>query len=164
MLYAQKVTKDGLPIGVLCLCFKFENELEGIFSNLSHNGELIAISDTKGVLVSNTKENFPNYTSADYSIIKNSYLSVTTKTSGYQGYNGIEGWFASVMLNVKNISFTPINSEESTQQTDNSNLLSDELNTIINKANDVVEYCRCNNQWRTHCRKTKSLSFNSNFR
>ena len=38
LLYAYRVTEandpESSPLGVLCLCFRFENEMEGVFRNL----------------------------------------------------------------------------------------------------------------------------------
>lgn len=150
LLYVQKITHKSQNIGVLCLCFKFEDELQTIFKNLSHNKEIISLSDSKEILESNGTQNYSPYSSQDYTIRKQNYIAVDAKTSGYQGYNGIDGWFTTAMDNTSNIQI-PITPEENSEDDNNSNknkytsksakpnLLSDELNQIIKKANNIIE-------------------------
>jgi len=146
LLYVQKITHNTQNIGVLCLCFKLEDELQSIFKNLAHNKEIISISDAKEILSSNGVENHSAYSAKEYTIHKQNYIVVDTKTSGYQGYNGIDGWFARAMYNTSNIQI-PTTTEENNENNTNKyaskstqiNLLTDELNQIIQKANDIIE-------------------------
>lgn len=87
LIYAQKIVYKQQTIGVLCLCFKFDDELQRIFAQLSRNGEQLAILDSQGVLKSNSKKiNVIKYSDAEYNIVNKKYISVTNKTSSYQGY------------------------------------------------------------------------------
>lgn len=143
LMYAQKITADNQDIGVLCLCFKFEDELETVFSNLARDKEILSVSDSKEILATNKKRKLTAYSDKEYTIVNNRYVCVSKKTSGYQGYTGVDGWFATAIRDSSDIS-TPqtIIEEESERKNygeEQSNLLSAELNAIIEKANDIIE-------------------------
>ena len=142
LLYVQKITHNTRDIGVLCLCFKFDDELHSIFNSLSHNNELINISNQSDILAANTTQKHTAYSDQNYKILKSKHISVTKKTSGYQGYNGLDGWFATAMLKATDIHHITVEEEEEPTrrtQAKNSNFLSQELNDIIQKANDIIE-------------------------
>jgi len=142
LLYVQKITHNSKNIGVLCLCFKFDDELHSIFNSLSHNKELINISNKRDILASNATQKYTSYSTQEYKILKKNFISVTKKTSGYQGYNGLDGWFATAMLNATDIHHVTVQNEEETTrrtQAKSSHFLSQELNDIIQKANDIIE-------------------------
>ena len=143
LMYAQRIKSNTQDIGVLCLCFKFEDELKTVFTNLAKGKEVLCVSDSREVLASNKKRKYTPYSDKEYTIINNKYISVSKKTSGYQGYKGVEGWFATAIRDSSDIK-TPHNApeeESSIRSYDEgkSNLLSDELNAIIEKANDIIE-------------------------
>ena len=141
LTYTQKIVNNGTTIGVLCLCFKFEDELKSIFSNLSHNQEVLSISNAKEFLVTtpHSRLNFAKFEEKPYSIINSKYISVTKKTSGYQGYRGIEEWFATASLDTASIKSTEVVDDELGKDHEHSKLLSDKLKAIIVKANDIIE-------------------------
>ena len=140
LIYAQKITYNNQPIGVLCLCFKFEDELESIFSNLAKDKEILSISDSKEILASNKKRKYTPFSNQKYIILDKKYIAVTKKTSGYQGYNGIEGWFATAIRDSADIIQTKNDEEnDASSEGEQSNLLSKELNAIIEKANNIIE-------------------------
>ncbi|WP_051228896.1 chemotaxis protein CheW [Paludibacterium yongneupense] len=112
LVYSYRVTDGESPIGVLCLCFRFENEMERIFANLSAdddwpvillldtNGQVVASSDAFHIPVGATLERALD---EDYRVIRfagREYLATTRATQGYQGYMG-PGWFGQVMLPVQ---------------------------------------------------------------
>jgi len=141
LMYAQKITYHSKDIGVLCLCFKLEDELDSIFKNLSHNNEILSISDSTNILAKNTKRELhlkQKYKENDYTILNNKYICVSKKTSGYQGYFGITEWYATAIQDsvYATKEFTNNDSEE---ETSNKNLLSEQLNQIIEKANAIIE-------------------------
>ena len=43
-------------LGVLCLCFRFDDEMRGIFANLARPGEVIAILDDRGSVIASSNE------------------------------------------------------------------------------------------------------------
>jgi chemotaxis signal transduction protein len=113
LVYSYRVT-DGsdTPIGVLCLCFRFENEMKRIFANLSaaDDWSVIMLLDGDGtVLASSDAFHVPVGAKVDavvhdeYRIVRfagREYLATTCATNGYQGYMG-PGWHGHVMLPVQ---------------------------------------------------------------
>jgi len=139
LIYAQKITHNSKAIGVLCLCFKLEDELTAIFKSLSLNKEILSISDNSSIIATNntTAKNIKyKYSNSEYSIIDNKYIYVSQKTSGYQGYFGILGWYASAIQSTKNLN-NNLHTEESS--TSKLSLLSENLSSIIEKANNIIE-------------------------
>jgi len=113
LVYAYRVTESdraGSPsIGVLCLCFRFEDELEGIFANLvdeddwsvltilDAKGAVIASSDPYQVPVGSRVERVLDEESRVIRFAGREYLATTRPTKGYQGFMGL-GWQGHVML------------------------------------------------------------------
>jgi chemotaxis signal transduction protein len=113
LVYSWRVTDaDGAPIGVLCLAFRFEDEMEKIFANLvapddwstilllDADGRVIASSDGFHIPVGAQLETAAD---AEYRVVRfagREYLATTRPTQGYQGYMG-PGWFGHVMLPVQ---------------------------------------------------------------
>ena len=139
LIYAQKITHQNKDIGVLCLCFKFDDELESIFNNLSHNNESMNISNKTEVLISNENKLYTPYNPDIYSIVKKKFIAVTKKASPYQGYSGVDGWYATAMLHTKNIVTVKRNEVDGEKRREKSTFLSEELQQIIEKANDIIE-------------------------
>lgn len=95
--------ETGRPLGVLCLCFRFEDEMEGIFHKLvnGRQGVVLCLTDDAGtVIASSAPDNFrvgsclgaraPRALSSLGSG-SNEYLAFSAPTNGYQGYQGL-GW------------------------------------------------------------------------
>lgn len=113
LVYAYRVTEnndpESDPIGVLCLCFRFENEMEGIFSNLlsPEDWSVISILDSDGrVIASSDPYQLPHGAVLDRVLDERSrivrfggreYLAKTCATKGYQGFMGL-GWYGHAML------------------------------------------------------------------
>ncbi len=112
LIYSYRVTSagGGEILGVLCLCFRFEDEMEGVFQDittkddwavgvmLDHEHSVIATSDKYqiplGAKLEVTEEK------QDWILTKfagREYIAVTRKTSGYQGYIG-PGWLGHSMI------------------------------------------------------------------
>jgi chemotaxis signal transduction protein len=95
--------------GVLCLCFRFEDELEGIFGNLATEDDwsVLSILDAKGhVIASSDPYQVPigaklhMVVNQDFEVVRfagREYLSKTCPTKGYQGFKGL-GWLGHVMV------------------------------------------------------------------
>ncbi|WP_321532394.1 chemotaxis protein CheW [uncultured Desulfuromonas sp.] len=130
LIYAYRVTQtnepDSMPLGVLCLCFRFENEMEGVFNHLSSDGDwsvlslldkegrVIASSDTYHIPLGAKMEIAPD---ADFRVSQfagREYLSTTCATKGYQGYFGL-GWYGHVMIPLEH-AFDPKNSSDLRQR------------------------------------------------
>ncbi len=113
LVYSYRVADaEGRPIGVLCLCFRFENEMERIFANLAtpDDWSVILLLDAEGqVIASSDGFHIPvgaklePVLDEDYRIVRfgaQEYLAKTRPTKGYQGYMG-PGWTGHVMLPVQ---------------------------------------------------------------
>jgi chemotaxis signal transduction protein len=116
LIYAFRVTEtnepDSEPLGVLCLCFRFENEMAGVFKNLSGEGDwsVMTILDREGrVIASSDTFHIPlgvemeMVLEEDFKITRfggREYLTKTCATKGYQGYYGL-GWYGHVMVPIE---------------------------------------------------------------
>ncbi|HEX5328766.1 chemotaxis protein CheW [Sulfuricurvum sp.] len=96
------------PLGVLCLIFRFENELQSIFRKLTRENPYIALEllDSDGeVIASSSAHHVPvgsflsPRNNADHQTYYAGfeYLFKAVKTTGYQGYNG-SGWIGHAMV------------------------------------------------------------------
>ncbi len=110
LIYSYRVSgRDGLPLGVLCLCFRFMDETKGIFANLvgsddwavitllGPEGQVMASSDVWHVPVGARVERVLQADSAVVRFAGREYLATTRPTQGYQGYFG-PGWYGHVMV------------------------------------------------------------------
>ena len=117
LLYAYRVTEtndpESRPLGVLCLCFRFENEMEGVFRNLGSEGDwavMTLLDKTGRVIASSDAYHVPlgavldSDHEAKFKVVQfagRQYLAKTCATKGYQGYHGL-GWFGHVMIPLEN--------------------------------------------------------------
>lgn len=113
LIYGYRVSSgdsnNNQTIGVLCLCFRFEDELAGIFDNLvtEEDWSVLIILDKNGaVIASSDPYQIPNgaklerVLEADYKIVRfagREYLAKTCPSKGYQGFMGL-GWQGHVMV------------------------------------------------------------------
>jgi hypothetical protein len=110
LIYSCKITELDLQnsrvLGVLCLCFCFDEEMRGIFANLlgvTHK-QIINIVNPEGrVIASNNLQILPlnsQINSQDALALVNfnqhDYIINTRKTNGYQGFSGL-GWRAQML-------------------------------------------------------------------
>jgi hypothetical protein len=73
LIYSCKITetdqKNSRILGVLCLCFRFDDEMQGIFANLVSecSNEVISILNSEGrVIASSNEQIMPLKTYSDY--------------------------------------------------------------------------------------------------
>ncbi len=110
LIYSYRVSNPQTeePLGVLCLIFRFENELQSIFRKLTRENPYIALellSPNGEVIASSSAHHVPvgSYLSARNSVDHQTYyagfeyLYQAVKTSGYQGYFG-PGWIGHAMV------------------------------------------------------------------
>ncbi len=111
LIYAHEVrSRDGRkPLGVLCLCFKFVNELDTIFHNLISESDWsvgVLLDEQRNVIASSDIYQIPLGATIcaepdqDWFISRFSgreYLCVTKRSEGYQGYLG-PGWLGQAMI------------------------------------------------------------------
>ncbi|MGZ5007630.1 MAG: chemotaxis protein CheW [Methylobacter sp.] len=112
LIYSKRIVDpfDDSVIGVLCLSFRFDNEMEGIFRSLQKKGdkavmlllnadsEVIATSDQDHVPIGRYIEPVPE--GSRYGVIDfagREYLSVTHRGRPYQSYAGQE-WYGHTMI------------------------------------------------------------------
>ncbi len=115
LMYAAAIPgAGGQPIGVLCLSFRLEDEMRGIFARLlgAQDGVVLGLLDAQGeVLVGSDRWQLP--VGAELPSVKSGkadtahrpllrfagreYLRVGACSAGYQGYGG-PGWQAVAML------------------------------------------------------------------
>ncbi len=139
LVYSYKVIDENSKntLGFLSLCFKFNNEMETIFSNLvsKNNKEVLILLDKNcEVIASSDKYHIPLNAKLDIELEKSlgiaqfagrDYVIKTCKTNGYEGFFGL-GWMGHIMIPV-----------ESAFKTENSNLNINEdiLNSIMQNKN-----------------------------
>jgi len=110
LIYAYRVTSEGgAVLGVLCLIFRFENEMELIFSKLVTNEDwpVVTVLDAAGtVIASSDPIHIPlgvvltPVLDADYRIVKfgpMQYIATSRAAKPYQGYSGPR-WYGHVMV------------------------------------------------------------------
>jgi chemotaxis signal transduction protein len=107
LIYSQRVVDEGRVLGVLCLCFRLEDECEGIFSRLRNQTDwtVLALLDANNeVIISSDTQQMPvgaklaaDETGNILRFAGREFLSVTCKAQPYQGYAG-PAWRGQVMI------------------------------------------------------------------
>ena len=113
LVYSYKVTQINEEyseiIGILSLCFKFEDEMKQIFDNLitkekkecilllNQDGRVIASSDKYQIPLGAQLEIVLDDTYKLVSFGGVDYICKSNKTTGYQGFFGLE-WYGHVMI------------------------------------------------------------------
>ena len=109
LVYSQRVLSEGRTLGVLCLCFRLEDECEGIFSQLRSqtdwtvlalldaNNEVIISSDTQQMPVGAKLAGIGDEAGNILRFAGREFLAVTCKAQPYQGYAG-PAWRGHVMI------------------------------------------------------------------
>jgi len=113
LVYSYRVTENNdpnsNPLGVLCLCFKFEDEMKEIFTNLvnTNKKECITLLDKEGkVIATSDQYHIPLEAKLEtvldkrYKIVSHGgrdYIAKSCQTNGYQGFEGL-GWYGHIMV------------------------------------------------------------------
>jgi chemotaxis signal transduction protein len=109
LIYSHRVTSDRQTVGVLCLCFRLEDECEGIFTQLRSetdwtvlslldaNGEVIFSSDSQQMPVGAKLTGSGDKSGHIMRFAGREFLAVTCKAQPYQGYAG-PAWRGHVMI------------------------------------------------------------------
>lgn len=115
LVYAYRVTKTNSDevLGILCLCFKFEDEMRSLFNNLipaedwaistmlDQNKRVIASSDEYQIQLGATLETTSIGT--DWILTRfagREYIAASRKTRGYQGYMGPD-WIGHALIPIE---------------------------------------------------------------
>lgn len=118
LIYSCKIRETGdsysKPIGVLCLCFRFDDEIKGIFSDLLSQGRpgiLTLIGSDGRVIASSDESQIPLQTPiADKGRVAiidyhgQDYLTYNCETNGYQGFRGL-AWRSQMLTPLGNTTF-----------------------------------------------------------
>ena len=112
LIYSYRVNDGNRVLGVLCLCFRFEDEVAGIFAKLRSEGDWSVFSflDAEGTVIASSDPwqlplGAPMTLACEEGgrVIRfggREYLAITRRTHGYQGYNG-PGWFGHAMISIE---------------------------------------------------------------
>jgi chemotaxis signal transduction protein len=156
LIYSCRVADDrGPALGVLCICFRFENEAELIFSNLVGGDDwtVVTILDQDGtVIASSDAFHIPigarlnPVLDAEYRIVRfgpAEYLATSRAARPYQGYAG-PGWYGHVMVPIQHVfngnashMLASIEPGVLDSIVHSSKLFSDEIRTIPAKAEQI---------------------------
>ena len=139
LLYAHKIiSSNNQPIGVLVLSFKFDDEMREIFDALKFEDQILTLEDKKEVIASSNPVKIPLYKklllkdNKQFKLFKQKYITFSAKTSGYQGYFGLD-WQANATL--YNNDFSSPKSEAA----QNNTILPENLKSIIDEAHEVID-------------------------
>jgi chemotaxis signal transduction protein len=110
LMYSHRVTSDRQTVGVLCLCFRLEDECQGIFTGLHSEADwtVLSLLDAAGaVMFSSDNYQVPigakladTREDAGSPVVRfagREFLAVTCKAQPYQGYAG-PAWRGHVMV------------------------------------------------------------------
>jgi chemotaxis signal transduction protein len=112
LIYSFRVGDAGRTEGVLCLCFRFDDEVAGIFAKLraADDWTVFCFLDAKGSVIASSDPwqtpmgaTLPVVLEAGGRVVRfagREYLAVTRRTQGYQGYMG-PGWYGHAMLPIE---------------------------------------------------------------
>ncbi|MBL6751833.1 MAG: cache domain-containing protein [Nevskia sp.] len=155
LIYSRRIEgDDGAALGVLCLCFRFEDEMAGIFRELRRpqdrsvmllldsDGGVIASSDEDHVPLGKRLEVAPEQPFDILDLGGREYVAKTCVTAGYQGYRG-PGWLGHVMIPVEAAFREPARGEagaaagESSRTMQTADLLVEELRDVTGQADSI---------------------------
>lgn len=114
LIYAKKISQtnesgDSEDIGVLCLSFQFDDEMEGILETLSSNKNfnLMLLDNTDKVIATNNNKSYPvgkqirtSNSEMDSPVKTGDTIHYLTKTTGYQEFYGLP-WYGYVEVESK---------------------------------------------------------------
>lgn len=154
LIFAYKVEDETTqaPLGVVCLCFKFEDEMTGIFNHLidDPSKQNLLLLDTKNkVIASSNSDALPLGIHLKFDQNKpfdvvycngREYFCCARKPEPYQGYKGA-GWVGCAMISIEQIfkdeSQSHSYSQEILDSVMESNLFNDETKRIPTFANQI---------------------------
>lgn len=124
LIYSRRMLhpQTGAVVGILCLCFHFEEEMAGIFSShrdadarsnmllLDADNRVIASADNLWIPVGTCVPVNRDGNAALMMFCGREYLVRTVSSDGYQGYPGPVGWQGQVMIPVE-VSFSGVISD-----------------------------------------------------
>jgi chemotaxis signal transduction protein len=154
-VFSSRICREGTSqaIGLICLCFRFENEMAQIFEKLTndYDGSVMTIIDDANMVIASSDENHvptgiivePVESGVNGVVYYrgSDYISKTIATQGYQKYYGL-GWKGHVMIPLHlafrdNRNLKSIDSSVTAGLMHQADSFSTELNEIINKTQTI---------------------------
>lgn len=110
-IFSKKIMKENSAeaAGIICLCFRFDNEMSGIFKKLcsDYDGSVIMIIDKQNNVIASSDNNHVPVGIKVEAVDENKnaivyyrgmeYIAKTVASKGYQGYYGL-GWKGHIMI------------------------------------------------------------------
>ena len=106
---AIRAPQGGKALGVLCLSFRFDDEMAGVFAHLTPVGacSVVAMCDAAGTVLASSDIwqlpiGAPLPPARDHRLLfaGREYLAVTVSATGYQGYAG-PGWTVAMLVPIE---------------------------------------------------------------
>lgn len=160
LVYSYKVTDSNndkaQELGTLSLCFRFTDEMKGIFSNLIDlkNKEALTILDEEGYVIASSDKQYiplgvklPLVLNDAYKIVSfqgRDYIAKTCKTIGYQDFFGLN-WYGHIMIPIEYAFLSSeaefLNVEEKILESmmNNESHFSKDLKEVFNKSKLIQE-------------------------
>ncbi len=160
LVYSYKVTENNDPnsttMGVLCLCFKFIDEMRGVFDNLidSSNKECLVLLDENGYVIASSDRNHipwdvkvPIVKDETYKIITfqgRDYIAKSCETKGYQGFMGLN-WYGHIMIPLEYAFLSDVLNDVNYDKKvidsmmENENHFSKDLKEVFNKSKTIQD-------------------------
>lgn len=116
LIYAYRVShpETRKPIGVLCLCFKFQNEMQAVFNNLIPSEDWaigVMLDKNKNVIASSDPYQIPIGAELETNNGGNTwlltrfagreYIAITCHQADFQGYSGPDGWMGHALIPIE---------------------------------------------------------------
>lgn len=180
LIYSYRVSDNGRPIGVLCLCFRFDDEVARIFAKLQEDSDwtVFALLDARGeVIASSDRWQLPPGAPLRLALQEDGditrfagreYIASTRPAQGYQGYQG-PGWHGQAMIPAEHAfnrrledSAARISQQMLEQLRDSSAIFSDELRRIPRQA-DTIQRELNRTVWNSNVRLGQRSGQNDNF-
>lgn len=145
LIYTAKINDSNKTIGILCLCFKIENEMKMIFDKLNlFDMDFALLSHDGRVLSSNKKTKKTTQSLSHYEDnmhANNTNLSYIAESEGYQGYIG-QNWYGFASVEYKK-SFDYAKKNENLNinfiDFEKTNLISKELKNVRFRAEEIID-------------------------
>ena len=183
LVYSYKVTEDNTStsknIGILCLCFRFTDEMNGIFNNLvdKSNKECMTLLDEEGYVIASSDKNhiplnvqLPIILNEKYKLISFSgrdYIAKSCETNGYQGFFGLK-WYGHIMIPLEYAFLSDVLNNVTYEESvidammSNKEHFSNELKEVFNKSKSIQENLK-RVIWNGNIVQSKQNSLNRDF-
>lgn len=136
--FAQKIVNGSQTIGVLILRFRFEDEMDRIFTSLLSEKENIFLTDGKNIIAASATTPIPlrslHVNTASEYILEKEHLFTPAATKGYEGYFGAP-WKSVAYINIYKATLEPPKALETKYRCS----LDQNIQSIIAKADNVIE-------------------------